>query len=107
MYKRQGIDIATEETIVLPAHDRPYKGLLTRIKDLIQHHQNRLEITFECCSETVTASCIMKALFRRDLDAFQTRFAIGETIAHINYLLHKKEISRHLSQDHSYLYQKI
>jgi hypothetical protein len=48
----------------------------------------------------------MKALFRRDLDAFQTRFAIGETIAHINYLLHKKEISRHLSQDHSYLYQK-
>ena len=102
----EGIEVATEETIVLPAHDLPYKGLLTRIKDLIQHHQNRLEITFECCSETVTASCIMKALFRRDLDAFQTRFAIGETIAHINYLLHKKEISRHLSQDHSYLYQK-
>ncbi len=102
----KGIDIATEETIVLPAHDRPYKGLLTRIKDLIQHHQNRLEITIDSCSEPVAANYIMKALFKRDLDAFQTRFAIGETIAHINYLLCKGEITRHLSPDQRYLYQK-
>ena len=102
----KGIDIATEETLVLPAHDRPYKGLLTRIKDLIQHHQNRLEITSDSCSEPVAANYIMKALFKRDLDAFQTRFAIGETIAHINYLLCKGEITRHLSPDQRYLYQK-
>ena len=47
----------------------------------------------------------MKKLFNRDLDAFQIRFAIGETIAHLNYLLRKGEVTRDLSPDQQYLYQ--
>ncbi len=100
-----GLNIPSKETIILPAHDRPYKGLSTRITDLIQHHQNRLEITFNACNEPVTASSIMKKLFKRDLDAFQIRFAIGETIAHINYLIREGEVTRDLSPDQQYLYQ--
>ena len=74
-----GLNIPSKETLILPAHDKSLQRLSTRITDLIQHHQNRLEITFNACNEPVTGS-IMKKLFKR-FRCFQIRFAMGETIA--------------------------
>ena len=33
-------------------------------------------------------------LFNRDLDAHQLAFALGETVAHINFLVHAGEVTR-------------
>jgi hypothetical protein len=49
---------------------------------------------------------VMKALFTRELDTFQTRFAIGETVAHINNLLHKGALQRNLDENGQFRYER-
>jgi hypothetical protein len=36
----------------------------------------------------------MPVLFRRELDAHQLTFALGETISHLNYLWHAGQLRR-------------
>ena len=84
--------------LVLPAHNCPCRELRARVSDLRDHHVERLEITHDACATPATGRDVMKALFTRELDAFQTRFAIGETVAHINNLLHKGELTRDLDE---------
>ena len=87
-----------DDVLVLPAHNRPYRELRARVTDLRDHHVERLEKTHDACATPATGRDVMKALFTRELDAFQTRFAIGETVAHINNLLHKGELTRDLDE---------
>ena len=94
------------DALILPAHNRPYKELQTRAADLIFHHNERLEITYEACKNESSANSIMQKLFTRKLDPFQTRFAIGETIAHINNLLKKGTLKRRLDDDGVYFYSQ-
>ena len=94
------------DALILPAHNRPYKELQTRVVDLISHHNERLEITYEACKNENSADAIMRELFTRKLDPFQTRFAIGETIAHINNLIKKGTLKRRLDDDGVYFYSQ-
>ena len=94
------------DALILPAHNRPYKELQTRVADLIFHHNERLEITYEACKNENSAEAIMQELFIRKLDPFQTRFAIGETIAHINNLIKKGTLKRRLDDDGVYFYSQ-
>ena len=94
------------DALILPAHNRPYKELQTRVADLISHHNERLEITYEACKNENSAEAIMQELFTRKLDPFQTRFAIGETIAHINNLIKKGTLKRRLDDDGVYFYSQ-
>ena len=94
------------DALILPAHNRPYKELQTRVADLIFHHNERLEITYEACKNENSANSIMQKLFTRKLDPFQTRFAIGETIAHINNLIKKGTLKRRLDDDGVYFYSQ-
>ena len=94
------------DALILPAHNRPYKELQTRVTDLIFHHNERLEITYEACKNENSANSIMQKLFTRKLDPFQTRFAIGETIAHINNLIKKGTLKRRLDDDGVYFYSQ-
>ncbi len=95
-----------DDVLVLPAHNRPYRELRTRINDLGLHHAQRLEMTLDRCLAPTTAREVMDTLFTRKMDAFQTRFAIGETVAHINNLMFKGELVRTLDTPARYLYQR-
>jgi glyoxylase-like metal-dependent hydrolase (beta-lactamase superfamily II) len=96
-----------DDVLVLPAHNRPYRELRTRVTDLRDHHVERLEITFDACATPATGQDVMKALFTREMDSFQTRFAIGETVAHINNLVNKGELLRNLDEDDRYRYERV
>lgn len=95
-----------EDVLVLPAHNRPYRELRTRVTDLGAHHAERLDVTYDACASAATGQEVMKALFTRELDAFQTRFAIGETVAHINNLLFKGSLVRNLDENGQYRYER-
>ena len=95
-----------DDVLVLPAHNRPYRELRTRVRDLGQHHHERLEQTLDRCQTPATAREIMDTLFLRKMDVFETRFAIGETVAHVNNLLYKGELLRELDDSTRYLYQR-
>jgi glyoxylase-like metal-dependent hydrolase (beta-lactamase superfamily II) len=74
------------DTLVLPAHGRPFRGLHTRIEQLRAHHAARLEEVLEACATPRSALDIVPIMFRRPLDAHQLSFAIGEALAHLHML---------------------
>ncbi len=84
------IDRLTElppDTLVLPSHGRPFRGLRERVAQLHRHHDERLgEVLHACAAASCSAAELLKVLFRRPLDLHQTTFAMGESIAHANAL---------------------
>ena len=74
------------DTLVLPSHGLPFRGLHGRIRQLEQHHVERLAELEAVCATPQVAAQVMRTLFRRPLDGHQIWFAMGETLAHLNYL---------------------
>jgi glyoxylase-like metal-dependent hydrolase (beta-lactamase superfamily II) len=74
------------DTLVLPSHGRPFRGLHTRIAQLREHHAQRLVEVLEACRTPRSAMDIVPLMFRRALDAHQLSFALGEALAHLHKL---------------------
>tara|TARA_R110001599_G_scaffold64023_4_gene179528 strand:+ start:213928 stop:214992 length:1065 start_codon:yes stop_codon:yes gene_type:complete len=75
-----------EDTLVLPSHGKPFRGLHTRIQQLFDHHEARLQEVLEACATPQSAADIVPIMFRRPLDAHQLSFALGEALAHLHKL---------------------
>jgi glyoxylase-like metal-dependent hydrolase (beta-lactamase superfamily II) len=76
-----------EDTLVLPSHGRPFRGLHERIAQLTQHHDERFADAMAACAQAPqTAASLLPVLFKRPLDLHQTTFAMGESIAHLHAL---------------------
>lgn len=87
-----------EDVLVLPSHGHPFTGLHRRIDYLLEHHRQRIEEACNACTEPATAYEVMQAMFTRKLDAHQTRFAVGEAIAHLNHLVRLGRVVRERGQ---------
>jgi glyoxylase-like metal-dependent hydrolase (beta-lactamase superfamily II) len=93
-----------QDTLVLPSHGKPFKGLHQRIAQLRQHHQARLvEVMQACASGPKTAAQIVPVLFKRQLDLHQMTFAMGEALAHLHMLWHAGTLKR-VQQDQVMLF---
>lgn len=88
-----------EETLVLPSHRLPFVGLHQRIRALHAHHDDRLADVIGALDRPHTAAEILPVLFRRKMDLHQIGFAIGEAIAHLNYLVAKGSLRRERRAD--------
>lgn len=82
------------DTLVLPSHGRPFRGLRQRADFIAAHHRERCEALLACCQTPRTAAELLPTLFTRELDAHQVMFAMGETIAHLNRLVHGGELRK-------------
>jgi glyoxylase-like metal-dependent hydrolase (beta-lactamase superfamily II) len=74
------------DTMVLPSHGRPFRGLHIRIGQLRDHHQARLAEVLQACRTPHSAADIVPLMFRRPLDAHTLTFALGEALAHLHKL---------------------
>ncbi len=75
------------DTLVLPSHGRPFRGLHTRIDQLQGHHAERFaEVLAACAEAPQSAFDLVPVLFKRKLDLHQMTFAMGESIAHCHAL---------------------
>jgi glyoxylase-like metal-dependent hydrolase (beta-lactamase superfamily II) len=84
-----------EDTLVLPSHGKPFRGLHTRIRQLHEHHRDRLEEVMAASREKpVSAADVLPVLFKRKLDLHQTTFAMGEAVAHLHALWHAGKLQR-------------
>ncbi len=81
------LDALDERTLVLPSHGRPFFGLRVRSEELRAHHQRQLERLLEALHEPRTAFDTLRYLFRRTLAGFHLLLAMGEAIAHLEYLV--------------------
>ncbi|WP_036171223.1 MBL fold metallo-hydrolase [Massilia sp. 9096] len=87
------------DALVLPAHGRPFRGLHTRIEQLRAHHAARLEEVLAACATPRSALDIVPLMFRRQLDAHQLSFAIGEALAHLHMLWFDGRLARVTGND--------
>jgi glyoxylase-like metal-dependent hydrolase (beta-lactamase superfamily II) len=86
--------------LVLPSHGKPFRGIHERIDALKRHHEARLADAIEACkAKPHSARELIPVLFRRELDLHQLTFAMGEAIAHLNYLWLGGYLSRELCSD--------
>jgi glyoxylase-like metal-dependent hydrolase (beta-lactamase superfamily II) len=95
------------QTLVLPSHGLPFRGLRERIAALAQHHAERLDELLVACAQPQTGAQMMPVIFKRELDAHQTMFAMGETLSHINYLHQRGRLERLCGDDGIYRYARI
>lgn len=89
-----------DDTLVLPSHGLPFYGLHARVRQLIEHHDARFAELEEACVVPHTAAELIPTLFRRKLDAHGVFFAMGETLAHLNYLVEAGRVERVTDADH-------
>lgn len=81
-----------EDTLVLPSHGLPFYGLRERVHYLTDHHIERCDEILAVCDEPMTAAEMVPILFKRELDAHQIFFAMGESLSHLMYLTHQGKL---------------
>lgn len=91
------------ETLVLPAHGRPFggrgsqgaQGLHGRIAQLERHHRDRLaDLLAACATQALSAAEALPILFQRPIGPEQMTFALGESLAHLHRLWHAGQLHR-------------
>ena len=87
-----------DDTLILPSHGRPFRGLHARVAELQQHHADRCaDLLAACRAAPRSAGDLLPVLFGRPItDAHQTMFAMGEAIAHLIYLEHRQQLVRQI-----------
>ncbi len=96
-----------EDTLVLPSHGRPFKGLQERIGQQRRHHAERLAEVLAACAEPRSTADIVPLMFKRALDLHQMTFAMGEALAHLHTLYYQGKVSRRTDADGIVRFQAI
>lgn len=95
-----GFKALPADTLVLPSHGRPFRGLHERIGELEAHHRDRCAELRKACVTPKSAADLIPVLFPREItDAHQTMFAMGEAMAHLNYLEQAGVLTRIVDHD--------
>ena len=92
--------------LVLPAHGLPFRGLPERLAELATHHAARLAETLDAIVEPRNAAEVVPRLFRRELDAHQLGFALGEALAHLHRLEADGRATRIVGDDGVHRFRK-
>jgi glyoxylase-like metal-dependent hydrolase (beta-lactamase superfamily II) len=90
------------DTLVLPSHGVPFRGIAARVGRLRAHHAERLDELQQALAAATSpqsAAEIIPVLFRRELDPQQRFFAMGEAIAHLNHLWRSGRATRRVGTD--------
>lgn len=96
------------DALVLPAHNAPFYGLHTRLRYLIDHHEDHLLALEEACvEEGRTALELLPVLFQRELDEHNLGLALGECLAHLNYLHQRGQVAREVDQRGAYRFRSV
>jgi len=97
--------------LVLPGHRNIWNDHRRRITELLEHHQNRLSEALCALEEGDKTAWEVASCITWDIDcssweqfpAVQKWFAVGETIAHLDYLEADGKIQKK-TKDHNILY---
>lgn len=102
------LGVLPADALVLPAHNTPFYGLHERLRYLIEHHEEHLLALEEACLEApASAMELLPVLFKRSLDEHNLGLALGECIAHLNYLHQRGQIERAADEQGCYRYRSV
>ncbi|HEV8098313.1 MAG TPA: hypothetical protein VGP56_04145, partial [Gaiellaceae bacterium] len=81
--------------IVLPGHGDTVLDPVGRAREILEHHERRLDQTAASLGgEPRSGYDVSVALFGARLDASGRRFALAETLAHLERLVHEGRAAR-------------
>jgi glyoxylase-like metal-dependent hydrolase (beta-lactamase superfamily II) len=84
--------LALGTTLLLPSHGPMIEDPETRIHELLQHHERRLQSCVEALGSTPqTAYTVSLQVFGSSLDHFGRWMAMGETLSHLEHLVREGE----------------
>ncbi len=81
------------ETLVLPSHGRPFRGLHPRVHQIEAHHAERLEQVVVACAAPKSIVEMLTVLFETELNDHERVIAAGEALAHVRYLQHRGRLA--------------
>lgn len=94
--------------LVLPAHNAPFYGLHERLRYLIDHHEDHLlSLEQACVEESRTTLDLVPVLFKRKLEGHNLPLAVGECLAHMNFLHQRGQVERSLDEEGRYRYLSV
>ena len=96
---------ATDTQLVLPGHKLPFTGLPLRLDQLIENHHGALQRLCTFLKKPRTVNDCFLTIFKREIKEDEYGLALGEAIAHLNYLYISKKISRKLTDNNVYHYE--
>jgi glyoxylase-like metal-dependent hydrolase (beta-lactamase superfamily II) len=90
--------IALAPTVALPGHGDPLEDPVGRARELVAHHRERLAFTAAALGDDPrSAYDVSFPLFGDDLKPSARRFAIAETLSHLERLVAEGGARRHES----------
>lgn len=95
------------DVLVLPSHGLPFRGVKPRLQWLIDHHEEKLELLHNYSDRPRRAIDVFDILFKSTINHSNRIMAIGEAIAHYNYLRYKGLVTRHTDPHGVHWYQKV
>ena len=97
--------LAREDHLVLGGHKLPFTGLPMRMGQLAENHHGALKRLLALLKNEQVAVACFPALFKRSIDAGTYGLALCETVAHLNYLLLKGQVTRRRGPDGAWLWK--
>jgi glyoxylase-like metal-dependent hydrolase (beta-lactamase superfamily II) len=82
------------DVLVLPAHNEPFRGAHRRLDALIRGHETGLQRVLDRLDQPRLAIELFPALFARPIGPDLIGMATGETIAHLNCLIGRGQVTR-------------
>lgn len=100
-------DLLPEKAFIGPAHGRPFRGAGERLDYLIQSHERALQRLREASQKSLRAVDAFPILFRKPIDDNNRLLAVGESLAHLNYLCSLGELQRRRDTNNVDIYSAI
>ncbi len=101
------VPLARDDHLVLPGHKLPFTGLPFRLAQMAANHTEALERLLAHLARPRRATACFTPLFKREIGAAEFGLALVETIAHLNYLLQRGQISRSLDGEGAWVWQAV
>lgn len=82
--------------LALPGHGRLIEDWAARLAELQVHHQHRLAKMVDAAAEGASALVVAQRIFNfQNFSEHEVRFAVAETLAHLEYLVNQGELHWH------------
>lgn len=95
---------ATDSQFILPGHKLPFHGLPLRLRQMVENHIGALARLHDHLKTPRRAHDCFPALFKREIGPAEYGLAIVEAVAHLNHLLARGEVSRHLDDEGAWIW---
>lgn len=99
-------NLAAPSHLVLPGHKLPFTGLPDRLAALISDQEETLARLEAALEPPRTAVDCFDLLFRNRIDAGNYGLALSESLACLNFLLHRGRVTRRVRSDGAWLWQR-